>query len=308
MSGWDLDHLDAKALEIWLSIRSHHENDVVDPSSPTIISTVAGTLTAYLTSPPGAYADEFDDFANRFARLMHALIEFCLLHPRSMDWGITVLFQVIKSMPADAVCELGEGPEGGRLDLERFFGNYVGLYSARTRPRVGTTPKYRSDVKDQFAVQFSSEEVEELTDDVVDKMVNLSKTRWKSMTMQCFAARFHGLETPTHPYNGDLDERLLVFLDLQLDLMKPAWNKIDCIGLLTMLRGSASYLLSTFPGEEREKKKQGWIKGLKHLLSTSQEGREVDDKADDFRIKYHAAVSFQSLASSLIIFQYESSR
>jgi len=294
-----LDQSETKILDIWLSIRPRDESDVVEPSSSSSISTASDTLLAYLTSPPGAHADEFDDFGDRFANLEHALIEFCLLHPRSMDWGITVLFQVIQNVPMNAVCELGEGQEGARLDLERFLGNYTDLYSGGgTKPLVGTMPKYRSDVKDQFAVQFSAEEVKERPDDVIEKMKNLRKTRWKTMITQCFAARCHVLETPVHPYNRALDEKLLAFIGLQLDWAKTSWNKVDCIGILTMLRGSASYLLSTSPEAEREEKKQEWTSRLSALLFTIGEGRELDDKADDFRIKAHVAVSFQSLAST----------
>lgn len=294
MSGWDLDQSETKVLNIWLSIQPRLESDIVDPFSSSTISAEADTLIAYLTSPAGAHANKFDAFYDRFTYLEHALIEFCLLHPRSMDWGITVLFHVIKNLPHDAICELGQGPEGARLDLERFFGNYTDLYSDGTMPHVGTRPKARSDVKEQFAVHFSSKEVKERPDDVIEKMKNLRKSRWKTIITQCFAARCHVLETPVHPYNGALDRRLLTFIDLELDLASSAWNEVDCIGVTTMLRGSASYILSTLPEDEQEEKKQEWMNRLCTLLFTIGEGREVDDKADDMRIKAHAAVSFQS--------------
>jgi hypothetical protein len=38
-------------------------------------------------------------------------------------------------------------------------------------------------------------------------------------------------------------------------------------------------------------KKQEWIDRLGLLLFTIRDGRKVDDKADDFRTKSHAAVS-----------------
>ncbi|KAM0809454.1 hypothetical protein AB5N19_09798 [Seiridium cardinale] len=293
MSGWDSDQDDIKVLDIWLSLRPQKETDIVKPSSSPTIEAAAATLLAYLTSPDGSHANEFDDFSNRFARLEHALVEFCLQHPRSMDWGITVLYQVIRGTPTDAAGEFGEGPEGARLDLERFFGNYVSLYTDGTRPQVGTKPRDRPDAKDPFLVRFSAEEVEERADDVIERMANLRKSRWKTMIVECFSARCHVLETVVHPYKQALVNRLLEFLVLQLDITKPEYNKIDCVGTLTMLRGSASYLLSTFPAEERENTKQEWINGLNNLLSTSHEGREADDKADDIRVKSHAAVSFR---------------
>ncbi|KAI1870384.1 uncharacterized protein JN550_005312 [Neoarthrinium moseri] len=295
MSGWDLDQDSVKILDIWLAIRPQNEVDIVSPSSSTTIEPAADSIVAYLTSPPGAQADEFDDFSNRLERVFHALIEFCVLHPRSMDWGITVLYRVITDIPADAASELGEGPEGARLDLERFFGNYVSPYADGTGPQIGTKPKDRPDAKDPFTVQFSAEEVEERPDEVIQKITNLRKSRWKTTIVQCFSARCHVLETVVHPYKEALVKRLLYLLGFQLDITGPDWNKIDCVGLLTMLRGSASYLLSTFPAEEQEGKKQEWIKGLNNLLSTSHEGREADDKADDIRVKSHAALALKNL-------------
>ncbi|CAJ2503435.1 Uu.00g108290.m01.CDS01 [Anthostomella pinea] len=295
MSGWDLDQDDIRILDIWLSIRPQNEADIGHPSSSPTIDAAADTLLTYLASPPGAYAEEFDDFSNRFWSLINALIEFCLLHPRFMDWGITVLYRVIAKVPTDAAGELGEGPEGARLDLERFLGTYLNLYNDGTRPQVGTKPKDSPDAKDPFTVQFSAEEVEARADDVVQKMANLRKSRWKTMMVQCFAARCHVLETVAHSYKEALVRRLLEFLGIQLDVAHREWNRVDCIGLLTMLRGSSSYLLSTFPAEEREQKKQEWVKGLTSLLSTSHEGREPEDKADDIRVKSHAALALENL-------------
>lgn len=298
MSGWDLDPTEVKILDIWLSIRPQDDSTITEPSSSPTILPAANALLTYLTAPLGEHTDEFDDFSNRWVRLLHALIEFCILYPRSMDWGITVLFQVIKGISNDAICELGEGPAGARLDLERLFGDYVDLYHEGTTPRIGTKPKYRSDVKDQFAIQFSEEEVETRPADVIEKMNNLRKSRWKSIITQCFSVRCHVLEDPVHPYNSALDQRLLTFLNLELDLTSAAWNKVDCIGMLNMLRGSASYFLSVLPKEEREKQRQGWIDGLSKLIFTSGKGREADDKADDFRVKAHAAVGFFSFKLS----------
>ncbi|CAH0052194.1 unnamed protein product [Clonostachys solani] len=295
MSGWDLGQDGLKVLDIWLSIRPQNEADIINPSSSPTIKTAADTLLTYLTSQPGTYADEFDEFDDRSARLHHALIEFCLLCPQSMDWGIKVLYEVIRNTPADAVGALGEGPEGARLDLERFFGDYVSLYEDGTRPKVGTKPSDRPNAKDPFLVQFSAEEVEERADDVIDKMANLRKSRWKTIIVMCFSTRCHVLETVVHPYKEALVRRLLEFLDVQLDPTKREWNKVDCVSLLTMLRGSASYLLSTFPAEERRVKKQGWIMGLNNLLSTSHEGREAEDKADDMQVKSHAALALKNL-------------
>lgn len=285
MSGWDLDQSQTKVMHIWLSIQPRDEANIVNPSHAYTLSPAADTLISYLTAPPGTHAEEYDEFSDRFTDVLLCLIEFCLLQPRSMDWGITVLFQVIKKIPKDAVCELGEGPEGARLDLERFFGNYTDLYTVGgTGPKVGTFPRAK------YAVQFSSEEVKERPEDVIEKIKNERKRRWKTMIMQCFAARCHVLETPVHPHNKALDDRLLAFIGFQLDLTKDFWNKVDCIGLLTVLRGSASYLLSTFPEAEREVKKQEWIQGLSGLLSTNGEERDVVDNVD-FQIKAHGAVS-----------------
>lgn len=153
-----------------------------------------------------------------------------------MDWGITVLYEVIKNTPADAVSTLGEGPEGARLYLERFFGDCLSLYQDGTRPKVGTKPRDRLGAKDPFLVQFSAEEIEERTDNVIDKMANLRKSRWKTIIFGCFSARCHVLDTLVHPYKEALVQRLLELLDLQLDLTKQEWNKVDCVGLLTMLR------------------------------------------------------------------------
>jgi hypothetical protein len=305
MSGWDLDQSQTKALNIWLSARPLYEVDIVQPSSSSTVATAADALIAYLTSPPGAHADEFDDFSDRFANLEHALIEFCLLHPRSMDWGITVLFRVIRNVPNDAICELGEGPEGARLDLERFLANYTDLYSDGTMPRVGTRPQGGSGVRDKYAVQFSSEEVKDRPDDVIKKMENLRKSRWKTLMTQCFSARCHVLQDPIHLYNSALDMRLLTFIDLELDLTNSAWNSVDCIGILTMLRGSASYMISTLPEDEQKKKRQAWKHRLNILIFTIGEGREVDDKADEFRIRSHAAVSLPLLASIPFVYLRE---
>ncbi|CAI6085079.1 unnamed protein product [Clonostachys chloroleuca] len=221
---------------IWLSVRPQNEADIINPSSSSTTKVAADTLLTYLISQPGTHADEFDEFVDRSARLHHALIEFCLFYPRSMDWGITVLYEVIKNTPADAVSTLGEGPEGARLDLERFFGDCLSLYQDGTRPKVGTKPRDRLGAKDPFLVQFSAEEIEERTDNVIDKMANLRKSRWKTIIFGCFSARCHVLDTLVHPYKEALVQRLLELLDLQLDLTKQEWNKVDCVGLLTMLR------------------------------------------------------------------------
>lgn len=274
MSGWDLDDSQIKVLDIWLSVRPRNESNTIDPSSSSDVLTATDKFIAYLTSQSGAQADEFDDFSNRFANLEHALIEFCLLHPRSMDWGITVFFQVINNVPNDARCELGKGPEGARLDFERFLGNYIDLYYDRTR-------------------QFSSEEVKQRPDDIIQKMKYSRKRRWKNMITQCFSARCHALEVPARPNNKYLDQRLLTFIELNSDLARPHWNQVDCIGIMTILRGSASYLLSILPEEEQEEKKHEWIQQLNTLLYTIGERREVGDKADDFHIKAHAAVGIQ---------------
>jgi hypothetical protein len=72
MSGWDLDDSQIKVLDIWLSVRPRNESNTIDPSSSSDVLTATDKFIAYLTSQPGAQADEFDDFSNRFANLEHA--------------------------------------------------------------------------------------------------------------------------------------------------------------------------------------------------------------------------------------------
>ncbi len=289
MSGWDLTESQGKVLDIWIEIRPRDEEEIIHPRST--ISTAADTLIAYLTSPLKAQDDEFDDFSNRFAKLEQALIEFCLLYPRSIDWGITVFFDVIRNIPKDAPCELGTGPKGARLDLERFLGDFTNLYVGGTMPKVGMEPACPLDAKDQSAVHFSSAEVKERTEDVIEKMKNLRKRRWKTLITLYFSARCHALESPTRPNNKYLDQQFLFFSD-QFYLESFGWTRINCISILTMLRGSASYLLSAVPQESREGTRQRCIDNLRIWLLTSGEGREAGDKADDFHIKAHAAVSY----------------
>ncbi|KAF2019184.1 hypothetical protein BU24DRAFT_489206 [Aaosphaeria arxii CBS 175.79] len=295
MSGWDLDDESAKVLDIWVSVKPQNEADLASPSTSSTVQAAANTLWTFLDTPPGAFTAEFEDFDNRFARVENALVELCLLHPRSMDWGIAVMYQIIKDAPGDAIFGLGEGSEGARRDLERFFGNYLSFYADGTHGSVGTKPKDRQGAKDPFTVQFTAREVEDHADEVVKKMANIRKNRWKTMIVQCLAARCHVLETVEHAYKQALVNQLVEFLEIQLDISHREWSTIDCVGLLTMLRGSAAYLLSTFPAEERETKRQDWIKGLNSLLSTSHQGRAPEDKADDIRIKSHAALALKNL-------------
>lgn len=274
-------------MDILLSIQPRDESDIVKFSQAYTLFPAVDTLLSYLASPHAGHDNEPDEFMDRFDDLMQCIIEFCLLQPRSMDWVITVLFDVIKKIPKEAVCELGEGPEGARLDLERFFGNYTDLYTVGgTVPHVGTFPK------EKYSIQFSPEEVRDRPDDVLEKIKNERKSRWKTMIMQCFAVRCHVLETPFNPHNKALDDRLLAFIGVQMDLTRDNWNKVDCIGLLTALRGSAAYLLLTLSESEREGKKQEWMNGLGGLLSTNGEQRDVGRNVD-FQIKHHAAVSFE---------------
>lgn len=132
----------------------------------------ADVFLAYLSAPLGEHAYEFDDFSNRWARLLHTPFEFCLLNPVSMHRGIIVPYQIMQGISSDAVCELGEGPTSARLDLERF---------AKHNAPYRNNEKDMSEVKYQFAISSSEEEVRRRPDDVIEKMKNLRKTRWNKM-------------------------------------------------------------------------------------------------------------------------------
>lgn len=69
-----------EALDIWLSFRPTNETDIANPSSFATLSTTAEAFITYIFD-----GHELDDLEDRIYGVFHDLIEFCCLHPRSMD-------------------------------------------------------------------------------------------------------------------------------------------------------------------------------------------------------------------------------
>src|SRR6266536_2063380 len=200
------------------------------------------------------------------------------------------------------------GPNVARIYFRWYLLDFTRFYEGDVEHDVGVVPLLKEDVVDPSTVQFTLWEVQSRTDGVVTKMANLRKARWQSMVMVILTGRCYALNVvranlplseeyvEKYGYKGD---NLVDWVDKALDLGArpgiPPWNRVDCIAALTMVRGCAKSLIETIPTEKREGKTIAWIEGVSRLLVTDGNGRKIGDKADDFHIKAHAAVSTPSL-------------
>jgi hypothetical protein len=221
-----------------------------------------------------------------------------------MDWTLHILDNILKNVPLNAKTDHGTGPDGARSYFRWYLLDFTRFYEGDVEPDVGAVPLLKEDAADSSTVPFTLQEVQKRTDDVIAKVVNLRKNRWKSIIMVILSGRCYVLDVlrlnlplseghaEKHGYTGD---NLVNWIDKALDLGPrpgiPPWNRVDCIAALTMLRGCAKSLVETIPMEKLEEKKTAWVEGVNRLLVTDGSGRKIGDKADDFHIKAHAAVS-----------------
>lgn len=216
-----------------------------------------------------------------------------------------MVFEIIKRIPENADCGIEghlRGPDKCRKKLERFFADILQVPQGDGgRPQIGTKTTYVHDRTAQ-SMQIASEEVEECPDEVIDLLRKVRLRRWRYIIQVCLIERCHAIETPVSPTDQEestLDYWLKFNVKIGLYSETERWNETVCVGLITMLRGSAAYFLSTFPLEEQAAMKEEYIHSLTKLMYTVGEGREIGDKADIFRVKSHAAVSSHSRSSSL---------
>jgi hypothetical protein len=287
MSTFDLDADEREVLSIWTSLRPRDDLDYSGTAT-----TASNLILSFLTRPDGPAPDTF---SNRLGGVYGSLVEFCMLHPRLMDWALQVLNSVITNAPEDCSTEYGAGPVGVRKDFQWFLMNFVGFYDGNVAPDVGTTLWLDGDAVDAANVQFSSDEIQSRIEGVIEKLASMRKMRWKTIVLMAIAGRCHALDIARTQTHGSPGDNLVQWIDYTLKLENregiPPWNRVDCVAGLTMLRASAKSLVETMPAEKREGKTKEWTAGLNRLLVTGSDGRVVGDRADDFHIKAHATVS-----------------
>jgi hypothetical protein len=291
MSISNLDADEREVLSIWLSNQPKDLTDLTNTSSSNT-TTASTAILSFLARSDGPSPDTFD---NRLGGVYGSLVEFCMQQPRSMDWALRVLKMVISSIPEGCKTQYGTGPVGVRKDFQWFLINFVGFYDGNIEPDVGMAPWLDEDVVDASNIQFSAEDAQMRTEEVIKKMNNMRKIRWKTIILMVIAGRCHALDVARTQTHGSPGNNLVQWIDYAFKLEKregiPPWNRVDCLADLTMLRGSAKSLLGAIPDVEREGKLKEWIEGVTRLLVTGSDGRQLGDKADDFHIKAHAAVS-----------------